>query len=87
MYMLFGVVTDKDTSPKVMNEVLGKIESIISDRNKVVFELLGLDISDNTEIEIMNVVENSVYGWRRFLDDMRENKRVVKEIERCMVLN
>jgi len=65
-----------------------KIGGIVKQRTELSVKLLNLDLEDFSSVtELMEYIETTQYGIGKFGKDLRENEKLIDQMERMSVLN
>ena len=69
-------------------EMKMKIGSIVKQRTELSVKLLNLEVGDFSSItEMMEYIETTRYGIRKFGKDLKENEKRIENFQRLSVLN
>jgi hypothetical protein len=69
-------------------DIKKKVGFIVKQRVELTIKLLNLELDDFSSVnETMEYIETTRYGMGKFVKDLEENEKRIKEMERLSVLN
>jgi len=84
-------IVDIVDNPKMSlldDDIKNKIGFIVKQRVELTIKLLNLELDNFSSVnETMEYIETTRYSMSRFVKDLEENKKRIKEMERLSVLN